>query len=587
VANRFSELSAALDANLGRTSRAEKEPHYLPLFVDPINIATLQTSSNQLIYGRRGAGKTMMFRALDETITASREEDGIYSFYYSAVDFRSSPDDPSGQALHIRTIAHRYFHAFIQLLVDDMLGLMDRVMASPRGRTRHRSDIAKLKARRIQVDNLGLKLLEASGYGTDAIDLATAASRRSVSTSTQRKSALAADLQASTTAGIEIGGTAHLGRSGESTVIDTTDVWPARHFEPHVVRECLHEMLEILGVKHIVILIDEWMSLTDCQVHFAERLKQCLFGEPRIAVKIAADQYHDRLNDSAQGNHLKGLEIGADISLVADLDAPFRDPSRSRSLFATALYRRLLDCEPNLVNSFGPPDAFNEKYFLSSLFSTTRAFDVLCYSAQGLCRDFFEVFEEASKKVGLSVSAKNRMSIESVEQSISDHSKLVYSKIEGSVDLYRLFQLISELLERTRSRYFVVPMAMTSHDDLLRQLMQRRVIHGVDRALLHQSIRAQYRVFEIDFGVSIETTRTDEYATGERPTIQALASEVQQIRLENVEKYIADLDLIQREETVQCTNSECRAVFAASEESYVIRSICPKCYQDVETREGA
>ncbi len=62
--NRYETLSRALDVNLGRSSRAEKDHDHLALFVDPINIASLLTNANQLVYGRRGAGKTMMFRAI-------------------------------------------------------------------------------------------------------------------------------------------------------------------------------------------------------------------------------------------------------------------------------------------------------------------------------------------------------------------------------------------------------------------------------------------------------------------------------------------------------------------------------------------
>lgn len=565
-----------MESNLGLTLRAEKLNNQRELFVETVHISSLLTSSNQLIYGRRGAGKTILLKALHETLSQSDDNPNIYSLFYTATDFRSSPDGSDVDALPTRTLAHRFFHSFVTQLVDDVLALTDSLIG-PAGRMSHLSAGGlDRKSRRSRIDRLGLDLLEASGYGTDTVDLRSGSQRSqdTVTSSRQRSGSAGAEISLHDPK-VSVGRSRSSAEEHVSTV--TTERAKLKHFEPHRVRASLRGMLELLNIDYLVIFIDEWMSLAECQAEFAERLKQCLFGEPSVAVKIAADQYQGGFNNSQGGTKFRGLEVGADIFVAEDLDEPFRDPIKSRARYAEALYRRLVWCEPGLTEYFGPVGEYNEKYFLSSLFATPHTFETLCYSSQGVCRTFFEIFEFASREASTSVSSRDKIDLNMLRRAILTNSKEVFKRIQGKVVLSGLYKVIEDLIDATNSRYFVMPTETTTHDDLIRELLQMRMIHGVERSILDPSIRAQYRVFEIDFGVSVDTQKATEWATGKTLTIAELSAEASSINAANVEKYILDLQLLRRDDYATC--EVCSLVFPASTHCYVVKGYCPECVE--------
>src|SRR5205809_388293 len=90
--NRFEAVSQALALNAGISTRAEDLGEYSQLFVDPINSASLETNTNQLIFGRRGSGKTILTGALNERFRSRFPNVRCYSFHYSAINFRSSAE---------------------------------------------------------------------------------------------------------------------------------------------------------------------------------------------------------------------------------------------------------------------------------------------------------------------------------------------------------------------------------------------------------------------------------------------------------------------------------------------------------------
>jgi hypothetical protein len=343
---RSDTVRKALRTNRGKSIRAEDLEEYDEFFVDTGDLASIESNANQLIYGRRGSGKTLLLGALNERIQGQFPSARIMSFYYDATQFRSSADY-GGHSASIKEKTHAFFHAFIESLAHDMFDFADAVLEKSSWRDALTLGGDKHARRRERLSNLVLELLEASGYGADnPLPDAKKTAQGNVAEKQRGKGGhgrlgFRLDTTSANPASISLGAEIGSASQDRSKGFEATETTPGRYFRPHRVSELLVEIIELLNLEYVVIFIDEWMTLAECQVEFAERLKQCLFGHKRIAVKIAADQYQGEFHNSGRGHHLRGLEVGGDIFVAADLDKPFRDPDNSPDLFAEALYRRL------------------------------------------------------------------------------------------------------------------------------------------------------------------------------------------------------------------------------------------------------
>jgi hypothetical protein len=589
--NRHELTAKALARNVGKSVRSEDLGNYLSFFVDPIDSSALEGNTNQLIYGRRGSGKTLLLCTLNDRLQAEFPESKVMSFYFTATNFRSSPE-VSGLTPSVKEKTHAFFHSFIEKLAHEMFDLADKVFKRP-GFLASLTLAGEAKAaRREAIASTVLELIEAAGYGAESPS--PGAMTRSVEVLEKQSKQTGSSMGAGATARLSPRPSSNLDLSikgqrqaaTEKARQERVTIGPPRHFSPSRVRELLVKTVDLLELDHIVICIDEWMSLAECQVEFAERLRQCLFGDKRIAVKIAADQYQGQFNNSGQGHHFRGLEVGADIFVAVDLDRPFRDPSRRSALFAEALYRRLWVFEPELTNFFGPPPLVNRDRFIETVFGTRQAFAELCVGAQGLCRDFHLLVQNASKRVDLKQVPPAKIDFETVRRALVDITEQTYQRASRSIDSNKLlFRVITPHIEAAESRYFILETRPSSITPVVNELLSKRVINSIPSASLHPSVRGEYDCFEIAYGIYIDLMRAAEFSTDRKINASYDPDEVGTITSTNKSKFLLDLTPLQGDDAdaqlLLCRH--CDMEFLTSERSYKVRGICPHCFLDQES----
>jgi hypothetical protein len=333
-----------------------------------------------------------------------------------------------------------------------------------------------------------------------------------------------------------------------------------------------------INVAHgVIIFIDEWMSLAECQVEFAERLRQSFFGENRIAIKIAADPYQGQFNNSGHGHNFRGLEIGGDIFEAVNLDLPFRNQEKIYDLFSETLYRRLLHFEPSLKEIFGEPPNWNSDYFIDALFSNKRAFMELCIGAQGLCRDFHKMFQMCGKKINWDISS-NRIDINCVRKVIFEKTEETYGRIVKSIDSNKLlFDFIRPHIMDRKSRYFIIESRPSEYTPIIRDLLS-----NIPMSQIHATLRGEYECFEIDYGIFLDLARAMEFSTGEKMSEEFDGNEASKITSANKFMYLLPLDefINETSDAAILLCKICGQEFSSSAKAYKIRKICPHCYMD-------
>lgn len=580
-------VSQVLRINQGKSVRSEDLRRYEEFFVDPIDSSVFRENTNQLVYGRRGSGKTLLLNTLNDAIRADFPDQKVMSFVYSATDFRSSADVPT-EGASAKETANAYFRFFVARLCSDIEAFAERTLARP-GLLASLTPAGEEKvARRDALELAVLDLWELAAYGVESPRPSALKIVREARRATSVQKTASGSAHASLSIGSPLpSGRAVVGAGRSKTNRDDATTFAAlnneRRFSPSHVRKQLVRVIELLGLDHLVIFIDEWMSLGECQVEFAERLRQCLFHEDRIGVKIAADQFQGVFNNSGEGHNFRGLDVGGDIFVAVDLDHPFRDRERGVRLFTETLYRRLHSFEPALARHFGKPPLTNPERFISTIFETPQAFAELCLGAQGPCRDFHEIFKTCAKQVDWDVTTR-RIDVECVRTAVIAQNSTTYDRVIRNVSANTLiFKVITPHILSARSRYFILESRPGAYTRVINDLMSKRLIHSVPSGDIHPSIRGEFDVFEISNGIFLELMRASEFATGEEVEIAYDSAEIASITKANQAKFLLDLSILDRawaDDAVTLLCNECTKEFSSNDKAYVVRHICPHCFQD-------
>ena len=572
---RQQELSVALRQNAGRSGRAEDLRNYRQLFVDQGNSTTLETNTNQLIVGRRGTGKTHLFGAVHDKVNSQFPERKVRAFYYSAESFRKSVEFTRAKNPTVRERTHAYFQTFIERLANDILSLADEVFEKPTLLQELGLKGDEQGRKRDHLAEVVLRLVEVAKYGSEVASPGQVSAKHREITIRDRERSLgvAASLAPYAASG-KLQGKYADGERG--TVEDDRSIEWKRGFDAATIRALLVEAVGLLGLDYIIIMIDEWMSLRGCQIEFAERLRQCLFGENRISVKIAADQFQGKLNNGEIGSRFLGLEIGADIFQAVDLDRPFRDRAAWESLYGEALYRRLLFLRPTLAKHYGNPLA-DAHAFIGDIFGTS-AFDEVARGAQGNCRDFHETVQLAAKKIDWDVT-RERIPFHVVREVLSEQTDAIFESIaRDPMERVALSDLIIPHVRRTGVQSFLVDAEQLTYAALLDDLTAKRLIHPLPHSRMEAEIRASYRIFEIDYGIYIELIHDREYS--QSPSTEMADGGSPRITKDSASQLRVDLAPLGAEApgiTVNCPS--CSANFLASERSYDLKRLCPQCLE--------
>jgi hypothetical protein len=569
------DLNTALERNEGIDLRAERAGSYLEFFVKPVPLRDLENVGNRVAYGRRGSGKTLLLRSTAEIINQNYERGGrSYAFSYDAQDFQLSPRLPP-IAPTVLDYARAYFRSFLSLLAGDVFDLVDEILKHPAQMARFNLIGDAQAARRDRLATKALELAEASNAHLADPDI-----QRRIQNVRERLRA-----QAQTGAHPPTDdpwydafeGARHSKAAALDLVNILEDVTPT--FTTAGIRQRVIEIVELLGLDHFVIMIDEWMTLRDTQIDFAEELKFLFFASERISVKLAVDRFQCELNNSASGDARRGIEVGADVFIAVNLDEPFRVEADRQRLFAEALYRRLLHCEPGLAKYFGPPESANLEDFITSIFATPRAFDEVCFAAHGLCRDFNEIFKFASKDVGHDLRV-SRITVDIARDAIGEKANRDLAEIMESVAGNALvFNVIRPHVMKTQSRFFAVRSEPGRTKQALRHLAAARIIHPVDPNSLDDSIFPGHDVFEVEYGFYLKLMRAMAFSV-EVPDYDPL--EGSRITSENLGRFFVDssafADALERQGTILMC-AFCSREFSRNSPAFKLKGYCPFCFE--------
>lgn len=274
---------------------------------------------------------------------------------------------------------------------------------------------------------------------------------------------------------------------------------------PHVLFGPLGRSLEnaaaSISPQRIWILFDEWSGIPiDLQPLVSDMLRRVIFPAQGYTVKIAAIERRSRFIKRTDASNYIGIELGSDTAAALNLDEYLlatESGPQARSFFAELLFRHLkalaesLRVDESLLSSISPA------MFITTAFEQD-AFAELVRAAEGIPRDALNI-------VGLAaISAKNaKIRVKDVK--IAARKYYLQDKetgISGNAAAQNMWRRIqSEVVTGRRSRTFLLRRDRENTNPAMLDLYDARLIHLLRPGLARPgSPGIEYDGYSVDYG---------------------------------------------------------------------------------------
>lgn len=507
------------------TRRAERnDPKTLvATFVDAGSLFDLLSSEDhQVLYGRRGTGKTHVLQYLTE-MARTRGDIAVY------VDMRtvgSSGGLYSDVSIPITERGTR--------LLSDTLSNVYNVLQSEVLTAAYESD-ADFSAAMAHLDRLGDSITDVYVAGEQEEEVAAeSASSQGDTTSAEVR----LDPMLSLAGGIS-------SRSARSTrrSVRRAVRGPMRH-RVHfgAISSAVDGVVSSLPGR-LWVMLDEWSDVPlDLQPLLADLLRRCLMPVRGVSIKIGAiEQRSNFMEPDGVGGYI-GLELGPDISADVDLDDFMvfgNDADKAKAFFRELLFRHVT---LEITESGEAPRTADE--FVRLAFTQRTAFDEFVRAAEGVPRDAINIAMIAAQHAGNDLISVPIVRSAARRWYLRDKEKAV----EANGDATSLLHwIIDEVISGRKARAFLLQQGEETSDDLIGTLYDARVLHVIKRGVsARDQAGVRFNVYALDYGCYVELISTTYAPIGllpaENEENQPVYVEVPPDDYRSIRRAILDLD---------------------------------------------
>jgi hypothetical protein len=474
-------ISVTNAAFLRLSRRAEANARNLiETFVDvgPL-FALLSSSDHQIMFGRRGTGKThaLSYLATDRELKG----DAVAMIDLRKVGSSGGMYNDPGRSLQERATA---------LLVDVLTAIHEALYTYFVGS----SDTFDLAVASPALDALAVAITAVTVDGETEIASKSSQSRKATS-----GDALSASLGAHGALSLRASS------SEEQSASDSAQVRRSGHERLYVnfgsAGVAFQRILDVMKGRHLWILLDEWSSIPlNLQPYLADLLRRSVFPISGATVKIAAIEQRSNFRLHTDDHDYVGIEIGADASADVSLDdfMIFENDQAKAETFLRTLIARHVGVAPEDTDQF-VSYAFEE-----------NAFAELVRAAEGVPRDAMNILVLAAQR-----AIDSRITVADIRLVARTWYQRDKEKaVSFNPGALRLLQwMVEEIVGRRRARAFMLRSGTT--DPLIDTLCDARVVHVIKRGVSPvDRLGTRFDVYKLDYGCYAELLTTDHAPLG-------------------------------------------------------------------------
>lgn len=442
----------------------------------------LYTKNNQIIYGRRGTGKTHALKYLARQV----ERAGDWPIY---VDLRSVGSNGSIYSDGSRPLSERA----ITLILDVLTALHGELYS-------------------LALDALD-RALDPHQITLRLDDFANSISNVRLSGSVEMEA------QSKDTSSIKRGGEANFQADAEKfggSLKYAHDSSKALEFQNRVKRtgvETVHinfgnigtslgGLISVVGVKRLWLLIDEWSEVPfEIQPYLADLFRRTIIPIGEITVKIAAIEHRSMFSTPKANSEYVGLELGADVAADLNLDDFLVfDSNRTKAteFFKTLLYKHYRQSE------WAHDEIDSANRLVQLAFTQGAVFEEFVTAVEGVPRDALNLAAKiATKAYG------NKIAMQHVRGAARDwYQQDKHAVIRSNKDLQDLLtRIVDDIIGRRRARAFLF--LSNYRSPAIDKLFDARLLHVLKRNISsHDEPGVRYDVYKIDYGCYVDLINT-------------------------------------------------------------------------------
>lgn len=468
--NKFSDLV--------RIEKSDVNSYY-DIYAEPSILKRLVNNTNQIIYGRRGTGKSHLLLALQEMlINKDLSKVKALPIY---IDLRTVLPILTEYGPNKVETSILIFKFIIESIIEGIISNVKNVLES--------EDFFITASEKYLIEQLQqvCEELNVEFNGKTFKKLG------SISLSKEEISKISGSLKVSSQPEIVAG--------SEKQVKDNSSENLVKYVSFSQISQCLAQLPRLLDNHRIFCLLDEWSEIPiSLQPYVAELLKRS-FITTNYVLKIAAIPYRSRLNEVINDEMKIGLEEGGDIFIIPlDNRCIFEiDKTQTKNFYNELLYKHLLSINPNLIDNYNLKQQEEiKRTFLNQFFANQALSEILIASA-GVPRDFINLFINSFNE---NSSGSRRISIRDVRYATSRwYNSDKREEVEKDSVIKKLYEgIVDEIIKKRKRTHFLIPKHL-SENRYIKKLIDLRVLHLRKDGISHRHIPDKsYNVYSVDYG---------------------------------------------------------------------------------------
>ena len=268
----------------------------------------------------------------------------------------------------------------------------------------------------------------------------------------------------------------------------------------------LRALAKFVSPVRIWVLIDEWTTVPPTiQPYLADMIRRSMFSVPNITVKIAAIEHRSSFKIDRKDEGYIGFELGADISAAINMDDYLvidNNEVRAKQFFREFITNHASAAADEIGVRIGPASRI-----ISAAFTQSNVFTEFVRATEGVPRDAMHILSSAAQRAG--TSQISMPTIRLAAYSFFQTEK--YNAIQANKENALMLEWIRDkVIGERRTRAFLLP--VSADDVIVDRLFDRRALH-----ILNRSRSAAHRpgerfiVYKIDYGLYVDLANTDKF----------------------------------------------------------------------------
>ena len=548
---RVQQSVSKLDGFLRAEYNSEK--NYLEYYAGLETLDKVISIKDQIIYGRRGTGKTHLLKALQEKLLA---DDQKYLPVY--IDLRTfKPTLESDNDLYYALIIFQEIvvevlkcvYVNLDYLYQEYTVEQQKIIIDPQ----RRKISALLEKFNRNFDGKSFTKMGETGFRVNEVK----------KLATNLKIAKIPEL---------------FGSKEVNKEIESEDE-KIKYISFSDMSDAISQLLEAVDIDRIFCLLDEWSEIPETSQYILAEFLKRTFVPKKVTLKIAAIPNRTQLISE---NRI-GLEDGGDI-FGYPLDNRYiyeLYPEITKAFFNELLYKQLYLMAPQLYEIFYDNKEKRPVHNFINIFLANQALREILIASAGIPRDFLNIFISAYNIFFTKTNNRHLVVADirnaTVEWYGVDKKKTVDANSNAKL---LLDKIINDILITKKRCHFLIPEKYEKVKEL-NDLIDLRVIHLRKRGISHKGNKGVvYNVYYLDYACYTSTNlyhnKINTSLLNEIETIDDFR-EIRRVSLED--KFFEDFNM-NIGNSFKCP--KCGGMIDMNHPSYAQHKICMHCWSKIE-----